>query len=140
MLRRIQKQHADEKGSQGNLPNIQLWLKAGAKLTFIEILHVRQEYFILSHNFPFQIPFKKRNSDSERGKFPSHGHSLVREDPQFNSLASKLQLLSLSISKKALNQTQRSTFCILCGPKPNLESHILSISPFKLTSIVLEAL
>lgn len=63
---RIQKQHADEKGSQGNLPNIQLWLKAGAKLTFIEILHVRQSILSFHIIFLFKSLFKKRNSDSER--------------------------------------------------------------------------
>lgn len=63
---RIQKKHVDEKGRQGNLPNTQLWLKAGAKLTFIEILHVRQSILSFHIIFLFKSLLKKRNSDSER--------------------------------------------------------------------------
>ena len=63
------------------------------------------------------------------------------EDPQFKQSGFKAPAFIFEHFKKALNQTQRSTFLYsLCSPKPNLESHILSISPFKLTSIVLEAL
>lgn len=77
MLREFRSSMRTEKGSPGNLSNTQLCLKAWAKLTLFETLHVRQSIFSFHIIFLFK-PLLKEETQIERGKFPPHGHSVVR--------------------------------------------------------------
>lgn len=82
--------------------------------TLFGILHTRQSILSFHIILLFKSHFKEKESQIQRGKFPSYGHPVVRRWSQFKrSLASKPKHLPLNISRKHYIRHREAHFYIL---------------------------
>lgn len=90
------------------------------------MFHARQSILSFHIIFLLKSHFKDKETQIQRGKFPSHGHPVVRRRPTIQTQSGfKAGAFAFEHFKEALHPTRGSTFLYAsCSPNPNLESHI----------------